>query len=405
MYLQPDGKILICGNFTSFNGASRIRVARLNADGTLDDSFTTTGTGFNNIVRAIALQPDGKMVVVGQFTNYNGTARSRIARINADGSLDATFSVGTGFNSNAMNVKLQTDGKILVCGDFISDYNGYAFSARLIRLNTDGTRDISFNTNFTANFQASSQGLAIQADGKILASGKVYVSSDGIVYQGIVRVNTDGTLDECFRSPYIDGGIQEIVLQPDEKILIVGVITNYWNSETAGIAGAIRLKGGIDSYLLPSAPTSLSASTGSYSAQINFTPGLDGGSAISNYQYSLNGGTTWTSFSPAVTTSPVTITGLVHGDTYTVLLRSVNCKGPSPSESVTFTMPPPTAPGAPTVTSTTADVGSITVNFTAGSDGNSPITNYEYSLDGGITWITRNPAATTSPILIQGLSN
>ena len=100
--LQPDGKILIAGDFTSYEGTSRNHIARLNADGSLDTSFDP-GTGTNDDTEhdepggyPIAVQADGKILIGGHFTNYNGTARNRIARLNADGSLDPSFDPGAG---------------------------------------------------------------------------------------------------------------------------------------------------------------------------------------------------------------------------------------------------------------------------------------------------------------------
>src|SRR5204862_3149330 len=122
MVLQPDGKILIGGIFSTFNGSARNRIARLNSNGTLDTGFNP-GTGTNNFVYTMALQPDGRIVIAGNFTNYNGTTRYRIARINSDGTLDTSFDGGTEANGDISAVRLQPDGRILMAGDFTS-YNG-----------------------------------------------------------------------------------------------------------------------------------------------------------------------------------------------------------------------------------------------------------------------------------------
>jgi uncharacterized delta-60 repeat protein len=121
---QPDGKILVGGNFRLFNGTITVeRIARLNADGTLDNTFNT-GTGFMGVVYSADVQPDGKILVGGSFISFNGTSTvNRIARLNADGTLDNTFTTGTGFNSAVNSVDVQPDGKILVGGGF-SSFNG-----------------------------------------------------------------------------------------------------------------------------------------------------------------------------------------------------------------------------------------------------------------------------------------
>jgi len=124
--VQSDGKIIVGGNFTTLDGATANRIARLNADGTPDTTFTTgTGTGFDRGVYAVAVQSDGKIIVGGEFRNLNGTTATRIARLNADGTPDTTFTskTGTGFNSEVYAVAVQSDGKI-IAGGFFTTLNG-----------------------------------------------------------------------------------------------------------------------------------------------------------------------------------------------------------------------------------------------------------------------------------------
>src|SRR5690606_21892439 len=108
--------------FNSFNGTARSRIARLNTDGSLDTTFNI-GSGFNYRVYSIVTQTDGKIIVGGEFTSFNGTPRNYIARLNTDGSLDTTFNVGTGFNLSVNSISPQTDGKIIV-GGWFSSFNG-----------------------------------------------------------------------------------------------------------------------------------------------------------------------------------------------------------------------------------------------------------------------------------------
>ena len=95
--VQPDGKVVIAGDFTEVNGQSAKRIARLLSDGSLDASFDP-GTGADGIIEALALQPDGKIIIAGNFTRFNGTSCGRIARLNADGSLDSAYASGPGAN-------------------------------------------------------------------------------------------------------------------------------------------------------------------------------------------------------------------------------------------------------------------------------------------------------------------
>ena len=153
---------------------------------------------------------------------------------------------------------------------------------------------------------------------------------------------------------------------------------------------------------VPNAPTSLSATAGDGQATISFTPGSNGGSAITNYKYSLDG-TNFLDFSPSITSSPVTISGLTNGTSYTVYLKAVNARGDS-SASTSVSVTPSTAPSAPTSLSATAGDGQATISFTPGSNGGSAITNYKYSLD-GTTYTALSPIDSSSPITISGLTN
>lgn len=143
--IQSDGKIVVVGEFTSYNGSSANNIFRLNPDGTRDTAFNM-GTGLNGQVFALAIQTDDKILVGGQFNSYNGVPVTQFMRLNLDGSIDTTFNMGTGFAGFASTVnviELQNDGKILICGGF-STYNDINVT-RMIRLNTDGTRDLTFN--------------------------------------------------------------------------------------------------------------------------------------------------------------------------------------------------------------------------------------------------------------------
>src|SRR5690554_521451 len=222
--LQPDGKILVGGAFIEYNWEPQNRIIRLNTDGSLDDSFNI-GTGFNNLVFSIAVQPDGKIIIGGGFTAYNGTTQNRIVRLNANGSLDTSFNIGTGFNNAPETITLQPDGKILVGGRF-TDYNGTTQN-RIIRLNSNGSIDTSFSigTGFNNNFVRA---IVVQPDGKILVGGD-FTAYNGTNQNRIVRLNTNGTLDTSFTvgTGLNIGAGEAIILQPDGKIIIGGGFTTY----------------------------------------------------------------------------------------------------------------------------------------------------------------------------------
>jgi hypothetical protein len=154
----------------------------------------------------------------------------------------------------------------------------------------------------------------------------------------------------------------------------------------------------------PIAPTISSISAGNTQLTVNFTaPADNGGSTISDYEYSTNNGSTW--ISSGSTTSPITITGLTNATTYQVKLRAINTTGNGTAPiSATNGTPVATVPGAPTITSITAGNAQLSVSFTAPTvTGTSAISDYEYSTDNGATWTLTG--STTSPIVITGLSN
>jgi uncharacterized delta-60 repeat protein len=221
--LQPDGKILVGGDFTTYNGVTRNRIIRLNSDSTIDNTFTING-GFNSEVNEITLQPDGKILVGGNFITYNAISRSKIIRLTTGGTLDLTFSIGTGFPSGTVNtIALQPDNKILVGGLF-SLYNG-APRNNIIRLDDNGFTDATFTigTGFTGEVKT----IALQPDGKILVGG-LFSSYSGVTSNGIIRLNTGGTIDNTFTiGNGFDSAVSSIALQPDGKILVGGNFTSY----------------------------------------------------------------------------------------------------------------------------------------------------------------------------------
>ena len=221
--IQGDGKVLVGGSFTSYNGTSISRIARLNTDGTLDTGFSV-GTGYNTgAVSAIAIQSDGKIITGGGFTSYNGTSISRIARLNSDGSIDTGFSVGTGFNNVINTIIIQSDGKIIAAGAFTT-YNGTSIN-RIIRLNTDGTIDSGFTVG--TGFDSTINSMSIQSDGKIVVGG-FFSSYSGTSISRIVRLNTDGSRDTGFSvGTGFNNTVSDVAVQDGGKILVVGSFTAY----------------------------------------------------------------------------------------------------------------------------------------------------------------------------------
>jgi hypothetical protein len=226
-----------------------------------------------------------------------------------------------------------------------------------------------------------------------------------------------------------DGGTTFIAFSPSDTtspVVITTLSTNGSTPLTNGTAYPIVIRAvnsvgaGTSSNQVigipattPTAPTITSITSGNTQLSVNFTaPSSDGGSSITNYQYSTDGGTTFIAFSPSDTTSPVVITTLstngstplTNGTAYPIVIRAVNSVGAGTSSNQVIGTPV-TTPTAPTITSITSGNAQLSVNFTApSSDGGSSITNYQYSTDDGSTFIAFSPSDTTSPVVITTLS-
>ena len=195
--LQSNGKILTGGAFTSLNGNTRNYLTRLNSSGIEDTTFySNLGTAFNGGVTAIGIQSDGKILIGGYFTSFNGNTRNRLVRLNSSGTEDTTFysNLGTGFNGYPRIFTVQSSGRIIVGGNF-TDVNGTTVNS-LVALNSNGTIDTTFMTNFGSgvNYPGSILGMAEQSDGSIIMSGNFY-SINGIspAINFIYKINSDGT--------------------------------------------------------------------------------------------------------------------------------------------------------------------------------------------------------------------
>lgn len=215
--ILDDGRMLIGGNFVSFSGVTRY-LARLNSNGAVDTTFPSYAS---YTVNCLALQSDGKYVVGGAFPSVNGVTRIRMARINADGTLDPDFnpSVGgdAGFNVSAAAV--QPDGNVVFGGSFTTVAGQPR--ANIARVLPDGTLDTLFNPGVTGTVYS----IALQTDGKIVIGG-TFSSVAGQPRQNLARLNPDGSLDPAFTLEAKGSGVSAIAIQSDGKILIGGSFTN-----------------------------------------------------------------------------------------------------------------------------------------------------------------------------------
>ena len=245
--LDANGKILIGGGFTSFNGRSRFHIARLNSSGSLDTTFNS-GFGTDGTVWSIAQQSDGKIIIGGEFTAVNATNRSHVARLNTDGSLDATFNPGTGPNDDIFAVAVDGNGKILIGGQFTS-VNGTP-RHHLARLNADGTLDTSFDSNVGTDDNVYA--IAIQPDNKILVGGS-FGLYNFVSQSGLVRLNTNGSTDTTFDvGSGCDGTVYAIAVLPSTNAIIGGNFTSYNGTPRAGVA-RLLVDGALDTSFMDTA--------------------------------------------------------------------------------------------------------------------------------------------------------
>jgi uncharacterized delta-60 repeat protein len=291
--LQSDGKIIVGGDFTLIGGSSIEwrGVARIDINGIIDQSFISAAgitNGANASVKSVAVQSDGKIIVGGYFTTFNGVSKNKIARLNTNGSIDATFNIGTGFAGTGtfgvLCTKIQSDGKILVGGDYTS-YNGTNFP-KGGRLNTNGSVDV-FSAGQLSGAVAS---FTIQSDGKIIVTGGF--TEVGSVMNNIKRVLSSGTYDGTFSAGTgASSTVMTSSIQNDGKIIIGGLFTSYNGTAVNRIA---RIMGDCTPPPAPNGSSNQLFCSGATVADLSIT-----GTNVQWYS-SANGGNPLSSTAPLV---------------------------------------------------------------------------------------------------------
>lgn len=214
---QNDGKVLIGGNFGYINDIAKNSIARLNADGSLDESFGNALSGANGEIYDIKMQRDGKILISGYFSNINGFDINAVARLNSDGSIDDTFNITEEkINGSVNSVEISGD-TIFVAGNFNTNKGNHG----LLKLDNRGVVDKNFSINFCgeeANAIFSFQNLQNE---KYIIAGDISCIDDTNV-SSIVRINSDGSLDKSFSSNEISGYIFDTYITQSGDILIGG---------------------------------------------------------------------------------------------------------------------------------------------------------------------------------------
>ena len=238
---DSNGKLYVGGGFSTFKGQAAWRIIRLNPDGTKDTGFNpgTAFSGSSTAVNSIEIDTSGKLYMGGAFTRYSGSSiGGNIVRINPDGTRDTTFETGTGFSGGAVNKILiePSTGKLYVVGNFLA-YSGSTVT-RIARINPDGTRDTTFNS--TTGFDFAGQHLALDANGKLIVGGG-FTTYKGVNAKGIIRLNSDGTRDTSFEigagltAGAVSGSVNMMALDSNQKLYIGGNFSSYSGSAVPNI--------------------------------------------------------------------------------------------------------------------------------------------------------------------------
>lgn len=209
--LQPDGKLIVCGWISEYNGDAVPFIMRLNSDATLDTEFMSNigdgpsgGLGNYTYLSALLIQSDGKIIVAGNFDEWNGSVIEDMVRLNTDGSPDVTFNAGAGYYTDIFgydpiitSMQITADNKILVAGKF-NNWAG-SYKGGIVRLLPDGSPDLSFDIGNASNLYINK--IEQQSDGKIILMGTFDAFNGYTGLEGIVRLEPDGSMDESFLHP------------------------------------------------------------------------------------------------------------------------------------------------------------------------------------------------------------
>jgi len=257
---QSDGKIVVGGEFTSYNGSTVNGIARLNSDGTLDSAFQTAiGTGPNGLVYSLAIETSGNILVGGDFNTFAGATATVLVRLLPSGARNTTAPVTTSFNSGSTpkirSIFAQDDGKIMVGGQFSFPFaSGFGFRSGIARLNSNGSRDSSFEPGYGAHLEGSTSTLMFVkaitrlTDGKYLVGGQ-FTAYNNFISTRMLRLNTNGSRDSTFTPPPFDGTVETILQDKAGRVIIGGRFTTPAGkivalSQTGAINNTFNLQGG-----------------------------------------------------------------------------------------------------------------------------------------------------------------
>lgn len=237
---QTDGKLIIGGSFSQVGFLNANNIARLLPDGTPDPSFQI-GTGLNNEVFDVKINSNGSILVGGRFTSYNGATANRIVCLLETGAIDTNFTTGLGFDDAVEEISLLADGKVFVSGWFT--YYNLMPRNYLARLHADGLLDTLFDPNIGPNERVLAH--AILSNGKI-AIGGWFNTFQNISSNHFALIDSNGVLDTSFNVGVgFNNWVFEIAALPNGSMLVGGIFSSYQGVGRIGLA-RIQANGNID---------------------------------------------------------------------------------------------------------------------------------------------------------------
>jgi uncharacterized delta-60 repeat protein len=242
--VQPDGKIIVMGPFTSYNGSPQNRILRLNSNGTADIAFNqNVGSGLSFGATKLHLDANGKITIIGAFTFNNTNLPGALVRLNSNGTIDNTFSIGTGPGNfeNVSNFHYTADNKLILVGSF-STINGTPAND-IIRLNYDGTADPTFSSGDGPTCCGILNVVSEPSSGKIIIASGFY-NYNGTLRQNLARLNSNGALDISYdpAAGFVDNStINTLIIDGNGKLLVGGDFSTYNNISRLNI---VRINGG-----------------------------------------------------------------------------------------------------------------------------------------------------------------
>jgi hypothetical protein len=228
-----EGQVIVGGDFTSVQGVPALRLAKIGLDGAIDTSFRT-GAAADGPVDTVAVDSVGRVLGGGRFGRVEGRVRGGVARWLGTGRLDAGFATGVGANGPVRALALDGEGRVVVAGDF-TRYDGQP-AGRLVRLTETGAVDPGFRAMGGAGADDAILAIAVRADGTLWVAGK-FVNLDGLPRNRVARLRTDGSVDPGFDpGPGPNDWVMALAERGDGGLVVGGVFTEVMGVPRGGLA-------------------------------------------------------------------------------------------------------------------------------------------------------------------------